>query len=142
MLAMGSLQETDTNSAGWVLSVVLGLTLLGLIIWWLFRWVSRMEKEALYGEVPAVPQTERRVDDLTRIEGIGPKVASVLQEAGIRNFDALSRAEPGEIQGVLNTAGLQMMRPEGWIDQARLAARDDWDGLEKLQGELKGGRRR
>jgi hypothetical protein len=33
------------------------------------------------------------------------------------------------------------MNPEGWIEQASLAAKGDWDGLERLQGELKGGRK-
>jgi hypothetical protein len=35
-----------------------------------------------------------------------------------------------------------MMNPEGWIEQAKLAAQGDWTSLEKLQGELKGGRKR
>jgi hypothetical protein len=34
------------------------------------------------------------------------------------------------------------MDPQGWIEQARLAAQGDWEGLKKLQDELKGGRRR
>jgi hypothetical protein len=32
-----------------------------------------------------------------------------------------------------------MMNLEGWIEQAELATKGDWDGLERLQGELKGG---
>jgi len=43
---------------------------------------------------------------------------------------------------VLSAAGLQMMNPEGWIEQASLAANGDWAGVEKLQSELKGGRRK
>jgi hypothetical protein len=35
-----------------------------------------------------------------------------------------------------------MMNPAGWIEQAELAAKGDWAALEKLQSELKGGRRR
>jgi len=34
-----------------------------------------------------------------------------------------------------------MMNPEGWVDQAKLAAKGDWAALEKLQSELKGGRK-
>jgi hypothetical protein len=34
-----------------------------------------------------------------------------------------------------------MMDPEGWIEQAKLAARGDMEGLNKLQEELKGGRK-
>jgi hypothetical protein len=36
---------------------------------------------------------------------------------------------------------MQMMNPEGWIDQAKLAAKGDWVGFEKLQSELRGGRK-
>jgi hypothetical protein len=34
------------------------------------------------------------------------------------------------------------MNPEGWIEQAHLAANGDWDGLARLQADLKGGRKR
>jgi hypothetical protein len=34
-----------------------------------------------------------------------------------------------------------MMSPEGWIDQAKLAAEGDWKGFEKLQARLVGGRK-
>ena len=81
-------------------------------------------------------------DDLTRIEGIGPKVAKVLNEAGIRTFTDLANAKAQDVQEHLRAPGLQMMNPEGWIEQAALAAKGDWSALEKLQGELKGGRRK
>jgi hypothetical protein len=41
----------------------------------------------------------------------------------------------------LQEAGLKMMNPETWIDQAKLAAADDWKALEKLQAKLVGGRK-
>ena len=87
-------------------------------------------------------KSERTEDDLTKIEGIGPKVANVLKDAGITSFDSLANADSAEVKSVLNEAGLQMMKPEGWIEQADLANKGDWEGLEKLQGELKGGRRK
>ena len=85
---------------------------------------------------PAAP------DDLVSLEGIGPRVAKVLNDAGITTFAALAAADPVAIQKILSAAGLQMMDPTGWIEQAALAARGDWVELEKLQNELKGGRRR
>lgn len=83
-----------------------------------------MEKRAS-SEEPVLPKSERDEDDLTRIEGIGPKVEKVLKDAGITNFDTLSSANPAEVKNVLNEAGLQMMNPEGWIKQAHLAAQED-----------------
>jgi large subunit ribosomal protein L17 len=80
-------------------------------------------------------------DDLIKLEGIGPNVARVLNDAGITTFESLAHANAADIQKTLNAAGLQMMNPEGWIEQAELAAKGDWEGLERLQGELKGGRK-
>ena len=140
MLAMAYLQQADTNSLGWVWYVILGLIVLAVIVWALFRRVNRMQVEAL-AEPPTTPRKSRREDDLKKIEGIGPKVEKILKDSGIRNYEALSSANPEEVQNMLKEAGLQMMNPEGWIEQAELAAKGDWDGLQKLQDELKGGRR-
>jgi large subunit ribosomal protein L21 len=80
-------------------------------------------------------------DDLTLIEGIGPKVAEVLSQAGISTFAALATANAADIQEVLNAAGLKMMDATSWPAQASLAAEGDMDGLEKMQDELSGGRK-
>ena len=140
MLSMAHLQQAGTNTLGWVWYVILGLIVLVVIVWALFRRVNRMQVEAL-AEPPTTPRKDRREDDLKKIEGIGPKVEKILKDAGIRNYEALSHANPEEVQNVLKEAGLQMMNPEGWFEQAELAANGDWDGLQKLQDDLKGGRR-
>lgn len=141
MYAIDYLQETDPNTGlGWLLYLIIGLLLIAVIFFWL---VGRRRGEQV--EAPSAaqvrPQGDVRGDDLTRIEGIGPKVSKVLNQAGISTFEALANANPSEVQEVLNAAGLQMMNPEGWIEQARLAAAGDWAALEKLQDNLKGGRR-
>jgi large subunit ribosomal protein L17 len=90
----------------------------------------------------SLPDPQVLPDDLVKLEGIGPKVAKILNEAGITTFAALAAANAVDIQKTLSAAGLQMMNPEGWIEQAALAAKGDWGALEKLQSELKGGRRK
>ena len=75
------------------------------------------------------------------MEGIGPKVAKVLNDIGITSFADLANAEASKVQETLNAAGMQYMNPEGWIEQAKLAAAGDTEGLAKLQDELKGGRK-
>jgi predicted flap endonuclease-1-like 5' DNA nuclease len=119
--------------------VILILLLLGLIIWWSSR--RRAEPVDVPPAVVAARE-EMPADDLTKIEGIGPRVAQVLNGAGIRTFEALARADPATVQNILNAAGLQMMNPESWIEQASLAARGDWEAFDRLQNELKGGRKR
>ena len=138
MFAIDYRQQAGANM-GWVWYVLLGLVLLVLIVWALFRRVKRIEVEAL-AEPPTTPRKQTQEDDLTKIEGIGPKVSQVLQEAGITTFAVLSQAEVEELKKPLHAAGLQMMNPEGWIEQAKLAAKGDWERLRKLQDELKGGR--
>ena len=80
-------------------------------------------------------------DDLTIIEGIGPKVAKVLSEAGITTFSQLAQANADDIQTILNEASLNMMDATSWPAQAKLAAEDDMDGLKKMQDKLTGGRK-
>ena len=126
-------------------TVLLWFVLLAILflaaIWWAFR-RERTEKASVAPAGRIRMESKAVTDDLTKIEGIGPKVAKVLNEAGITTFDALASADAGEVQKVLNEAGLQMMNPEGWIEQADLAAKGDWQELERLQSELKGGRRK
>ncbi len=80
-------------------------------------------------------------DDLRRIEGIGPKVAALLGDAGISTYAQLAAAAPDHLREVLQAAGLRFMDPATWPEQATLAAQGDWEGLATLQGALKGGRR-
>jgi len=87
------------------------------------------------------PKVEVEADDLVKIEGIGLKVAKTLIAAGITTFAQLADSKAGDIQGILTEAGLKMMNPETWIDQAKLAAAGDWKALEKLQAKLVGGRK-
>jgi hypothetical protein len=130
--------QTGQANMTWIWYMLLAVVVLLLIFWWLNR-----RQDAKLEEPPETlrAQQEQREDDLKRIEGIGPKVERVLHDAGIRTFDALARANPDEVKQTLNSAGLQMMNPEGWIEQAKLAAKSDWEKLERLQGELKGGRK-
>lgn len=91
-------------------------------------------------QVEAVAPVERPVDNLTRIEGIGPKISSVLQAAGITTFTELADTDAEHVREILRAAGLNLADPTTWPDQARLAAAGDWEGLKRLQDNLKGGR--
>lgn len=80
-------------------------------------------------------------DDLKRIEGIGPKMESVLNAAGITTFEQLAELDPMVVQQRLDEAGVKHITdPATWPAQAELAARGDWDALKALQDSLKGGR--
>jgi len=84
-----------------------------------------------------------KADDLKKIEGIGPKIASILTEAGYETFAKLSKANPEKIREILLEKGgkrYAMHDPETWPKQAELAAAGKWDELKKWQDELDGGR--
>jgi small subunit ribosomal protein S2 len=108
--------------------------------------VASVAPEPLVAEVvPPEPEPAPLVpDDLVIIEGIGPKIASVLKAAGIQTFAQLANAEPQVIHDILNNSDPRLARisdPTTWPEQARLAASGDMDALQKLQDSLKGGRR-
>jgi predicted flap endonuclease-1-like 5' DNA nuclease len=80
------------------------------------------------------------LDDLTIIEGIGPVIAGLLQQAGITTFAQLAETDLSRLEQILREAHLPISDPTTWADQARLAANGNWDGLRAMQDELKGGR--
>ncbi len=91
---------------------------------------------------PAPTMETASADDLKIIEGIGPKTARVLHEAGVRTFAALASAAPADLRAILDQAGLpKMINPATWPNQAALAARGEWNSLAHLQQTLKGGQR-
>ncbi|NOZ73465.1 MAG: DUF4332 domain-containing protein [Chloroflexi bacterium] len=90
-------------------------------------------------EMPDLKETGSG-DDLTRIEGIGPKIAGILQDAGITTYSQLAASEVNELQAIL-TGKARIFFPDTWPEQAKLAAKGDWEALKQLQAGLKGGRR-
>lgn len=98
-------------------------------------------------EAQAETTTETKVatttDDLTKIEGIGPKIAEALTNAGIVTFADLNSKTAEEVKEILNAAEghFGMADPTTWAQQADLAANGKWDELKTLQDELKGGKK-
>jgi len=93
---------------------------------------------------PAKKATKAKADNLTKIEGIGPKIASLLIADGIVTFADLSKAKLTKLETVLKNAGprFKMHKPTTWAEQAKLAAKGNWAELKKLQDVLDGGKRK
>lgn len=81
-------------------------------------------------------------DDLKKIEGIGPKIAALLNDANIHTFSDLADASLKTLKDILAEAGkrFQMHNPKTWTEQAKLAAKGEWEKLKKWQSELNGGK--
>lgn len=110
------------------------------------RHLVRVEEIAGDVEAPAVRRTMAAAttdgaDDLERIEGIGPKIASVLRAAGITTFAQLAASEASAIEEILRAAKLNLASAETWPEQAALAAEGKWDEFTRLTDSLKAGRR-
>lgn len=83
-----------------------------------------------------------KADDLKVIEGIGPKIATILNKAGIKSFDQLAKTNVKSLREILTNAGprYKAHNPSTWKRQASLAAKGQWAKLTQLQGELMGGK--
>lgn len=87
----------------------------------------------------AAKKSTSKGDDLKKIEGIGPKIASTLTEAGIATFAELAKTEAAKISEII--AGVRGNHvTDTWPTQAQLAADGKWDELKKWQDELDGGK--
>jgi predicted flap endonuclease-1-like 5' DNA nuclease len=93
-------------------------------------------------ELEPVIGSEVTPDDLKKIEGIGPKIAQILNEADIMTFAQLAATSTDRLEELLAAAGsrFKMHKPDSWPEQAKLAAIGDWEKLKELQDYLVGGR--
>jgi len=116
---------------------LLGAFILGLILGWLLK--------QLFGgadaKVAPVTALDSIKDDLTKIEGIGPKIKELLNNDGIWSFYQLSLSSSTRLQKILNDAGpaYTVHNPRTWSAQARLADEGHWEDLKIWQDHLKGG---
>jgi large subunit ribosomal protein L21 len=87
---------------------------------------------------PAAKKATATADDLKKVEGIGPKIAETLNEAGITTFAQLAKTDAAKISEIIaDVRGNHVT--DTWPAQAKLAAEGKWDELKKWQDELNGG---
>jgi len=110
--------------------------------------VKATTKKAVAKKVTAKKVTAKKVvakskkDNLKKIEGIGPKIEKMFNEAGITTWSVLSKTKVSTLKAILAAAGprYKMHNPGSWPKQSKLAAKGDWKALDKLQDELNGGK--
>ncbi len=98
-----------------------------------------VETKAVEKKAPATKKATTKADDLTKVEGIGPKIAETLVAAWVVSYADLSAKKPAEISEII--AGVRGSHtPDTWPKQAKMAADGKWDELKKWQDEMDGGK--
>ncbi len=69
-------------------------------------------------------------DDLTKISGIGPRMATILEDGGITTYAGLQHSSTEDLRKVVAAGGaLPPSSLSSWPTQATFAAKGDWQGL-------------
>lgn len=81
-------------------------------------------------------------DDLTVVEGIGPKIKELFHNHDVKTWAALADCSVDKCQEVLNSGGkrFEIHKPGTWPEQSRLAAEGKWQELKDWQDKLDGGK--
>lgn len=102
-----------------------------------FNTASKVEKMAM-----RILGFSDNPEDLKIIEGIGPKIETLLKDAGIKTWQQLAESAVERLQSILNAAGenYRLADPGTWPRQAEMAAAGQWSELKDYQDQLKGGK--
>lgn len=81
-------------------------------------------------------------DDLKAIEGVGPKIAGLLNNSGISTWKKLANTSVDVLEKILEEAGprFKLADPGTWAKQAQLADEGKWEELQEYQDFLDGGK--
>jgi predicted flap endonuclease-1-like 5' DNA nuclease len=124
--------------------LIVGVILI-VIVLFLIVFLKAGEKQTeVKGQTKGTPVkggTPVKPDDLTVIEGIGPKISGLLKEKGITTYKALAKMDPAKIAVMLKKGGFNLADSSTWPEQAGLLAEGKMKELKALQANLKGGRR-
>jgi predicted flap endonuclease-1-like 5' DNA nuclease len=116
-------------------------------------WVQPEVADMATPESPVLPKTDLlrpvippigqvNADDLKIIEGIGPKIESLLHKQGIRTYQELATTPVERLKEILAEAGSRyaLHDPGTWSAQALLAAEGQWENLKAYQSFLDAGK--
>ena len=103
--------------------------------------VPNVEVDVEATQKAVAKEAKAEADDLTKVEGIGPKAAEALVAAGISTYEELSKADADNIKEILTESSSRMahLDPTSWPKQAKMAADGKWDELKEWQDNAKGG---
>jgi hypothetical protein len=121
------------NTVGLIVSIVVVLIVILLIF------LTRENFPKIEQKIETV-QTVGKVDDLTKVEGIGPKIQSLLESVGIKTYGDLAQADVEKLRKIMLEHNLRIADPTTWPKQGKMLSEGRLDELKKYQDTLKGGR--
>ena len=93
-------------------------------------------QQARLGAQPPARRPSRRrprprpPDDLTQLNGIGPRISSILSDGGVTTYAELEHTDPSDLRKIIAQSGaLPPSSLDTWPTQASYAVRGDWQGL-------------
>lgn len=89
-------------------------------------------------QISAAQTAGGSADDLTRLKGVGPKLAAQLGEMGVTGFSQIAAWDEAEIDRIDAQLGRFQgrIRRDGWVEQARLLAAGDTAGFAARFGNV------
>ena len=99
---------------------------------------AAVEEAQLEAEAEAAAEGADGGDDLTRIKGLGPKLAVTLGELGITRFGQIAAWSEADIDRIDAQLGRFQgrIRRDGWVEQAGYLAKGDIAGFEARFGAV------
>ncbi|MDA0178049.1 hypothetical protein C7H62_1201 [Mesoflavibacter sp. HG96] len=81
-------------------------------------------------------------NDLTVVEGIGPKIKELFHNHDVTTWADLANCTVEKCKDVLKSGGkrFEMHKPGTWPKQAEYAAKGQWKALKEWQSQLNGGK--
>jgi predicted flap endonuclease-1-like 5' DNA nuclease len=88
--------------------------------------------------VGAVQEAAEGTDDLTRIKGVGPKLAALLNSLGIETFQQVAEWSEADIDRIDSQLGRfeGRIRRDSWVEQAKLLSAGEDAAFEAKFGKL------
>lgn len=118
------------------------MLLVSFLLGWFFHWFWSSMDNGGVDATTTNPFSHYKKDDLKIVEGIGPKIAELLQHNNIATWEQLAATDITTLKYILSQGGerFAMHDPSSWADQASLAAQGKWADLREYQDLLIGGR--
>ncbi len=96
----------------------------------LMKYNKRLSEPKHHGAAKSKPAKAAAADDLTQLNGIGPRISSILSDGGVTTYDELQHTDPADLRKIIAQGGaLPPSSLDTWPTQASYAVRGDWSGL-------------